>query len=471
VTVGAARHQGTARSRELARFIAAHDLGRIPRGCREIARRGILDALGCGLYGHSLTHVGWASPLGHDHGREAHIWGEPGPVSAAGATLANGTAIHATEMSETFIRAVVHPGNVIVPSAIAVAEQQDSSGAELLCAVALAYEILIRYGLASGGRTALLEQGLHTFSMLGAFGAAAAAAKLRFGDDVEAVDHTLGVAACLAPTTLLDGARQGAGIKDVYEGYGASIGVRAADFVSLGATGPLNSADLWLHAVIRDPRPHRLTAGLGDEWLMDSGGLRIKQLPVMGLVQPTTVAVLDILSRHELDPRQVVDIRVFSTRRAVIATETRPVSVTAAKASIPFTVAALIARPELVRDDPYLLGFFTAELLRDPAVLELAQRCSVVLDETFEHNFESADQMRYESRVVIALDNGRVVEGYADIWPSTSAMTFDEVVPKFVACGSRLLPAPALDRIVGSVRRLEESDHLGPLTAALSAAG
>jgi aconitate decarboxylase len=454
-------------TRRIAEFIAAHDLAEIPPGCRALARRGILDALGCGLYGHTLPHIGWASPIGRDRGQEAHIWAEPDPVSAAGAALANGTAIHATEMSETFIRAVVHPGNVIVPAAVAVAEAQGATGAELLAAVALGYEVLIRYGFACGP-PALLDQGLHTFSMLGVFGAATAAAKLQFGDDADAIGHTLGVAACLAPTTLLDGARQGSGIKDIYEGYGAWVGVRAAEFVALGATGPSNATDLWLHAVIRDPRPDHLTRDLGQRWLMDSGGLRIKLLPVMGLVQPTTVAVRDIQSRLVLSPREITDIRVHSTRRAVIAMETTPGTVTAAKASIPFTVAALIVRTDLAADDPYLLDFFRPEILHDPEVLRLAQLCTVVVDDAFEHNFESADQMRYESRVLIRLRGGQAVEGYADIWPATSRMTFDEVVPKFRACGGRALPSPALDRVVESVRHLEELASLGALTDALT---
>src|SRR5690606_16284923 len=207
-----------------------------------------LDALGCGLYGHTLDHIGWTRELAAPQPPEAHLWGGPERVTAAGAALRNGTAVHATEMSETFIRAVVHPGNVVVPAALAVAEQQGSSGAAALAAVALGYEVLIRYGFASG-TGALLDQGLHTFSLLGVFGAATAAAKLRFDADAAAIEHTLAVAACLAPTTLLDAARDGAGIKDLYEGYAAQLGVQAADLVARGATGPPDSADLWLTAV------------------------------------------------------------------------------------------------------------------------------------------------------------------------------------------------------------------------------
>lgn len=455
------------RARAVAEFVAGHRLADLPESCRELARRGILDALGCGLYGHTLGHIGWATGLGRGSQPQSHIWGEPELTDAGGAALANGTAVHATEMSETFIRAVVHPGNVIVPAALAVAERERSSGAATLAAVALGYEVLIRYGLACG-TGALLDQGLHTFSLLGVFGAAAAAAKLCFDDDATAIEHTLAIAACLAPTTLLDAARDGAGIKDLYEGYAAQLGVQAADLVDRGATGPPGAADLWLRAVIRQPRPEALTDELGEQWRMDSGGLRIKMLPVMGLVQPTTAAVRELLSDHDLAPAQITSIEVHSTRRAVIAQETRPGSLTAAKASIPFTVAALITYPHRWRDDPYLLDFFTPELLHDEQVLRLASRCTVRVDEEFEHNFESAERMRYESRVVIALTDGDKREGYADIWPATSGLRFDQVVPKFLACAGRRLPPAAGHQVVEAVRQLEQLPDLTPLVRALA---
>ncbi|MFC0530531.1 MmgE/PrpD family protein [Phytohabitans kaempferiae] len=453
-------------SAALAQLVAGTTPGSLPPACTELARRGILDALGCGLYGAALPHVAWIRDGLDASSGGATLWGHRRGVAADQAALANGTAVHATEMSETFIRAVVHPGNVVVPAAVAVAEALGSTGAQLLTAVAVGYEVLARCGLAAG-TGALMEQRLHTFSLLGPFGAAAAVAKLRFDDDADRVHDTLGIAATLAPTALLDAAREGATVKDVFEGHAAALGVVAGRYASLGVTGMRRWTDEWFPAVIRTPDLDRLTDGIGDRWEMARGGLRIKLRPVMGLVQPTVAAVLDLLDRQPVAVSDIAAVRVDSTRRAMIATETAPATVTGAKASIPFTVAALLHRTRAARTDPYLLDFYTEELLRDPDVLALAARCTVHLDEDFERHFETDAQMRYESRVTITRHDGARVTGYADIWPATSRLTFDEVTGKFTACATRGGVAdPA--RIVEAVRRLEDLDdvrRLGELLA------
>jgi 2-methylcitrate dehydratase PrpD len=463
---------GAGHSAALARFVASHRLADLPAGCVALARRGILDALGCGLYGATLRHAGWVRELATEHPGppEAVGWGSRHRLRAEEAARVNGTAVHATEMSETFIRAVVHPGNVIVPAAVAVAEQRDRSGAELLAAVTLAYEVLVRCGLAAG-TGALMAQRLHTFSLLGGFGAAAAAAKLHFGDDERAIADTLGIAASLAPTTLFDAARTGATVKDLYEGQAAAVGAAAARYAARGVTGLRHWAEEWFPAVIRSPDLPRLTDGLGTRWEMDTGGLRIKLLPVMGLVQPTVAAVRELLARREVPTDRISRVRVDSTRRAVIAVEPEPDSVTGAKASIPFTVAALLVHRAAADRDPYLLDFFTEDLLRDRQVRRIARTCRVYVDDRFEHHFESADEMRYESRVTITLDDGEEIQGYADIWPATSRLSFDDIVGKFTACARRSLPEGRVGEVVEAVRGLESLPRARSLTRLLSTGG
>lgn len=455
----------------VARFVAAARLPELPATCVRLARRGILDAVGCGLYGATLQHAGWVReqvatlPAGPG---AVSLWGHRGRARAEDAALVNGAAVHATEMSETFIRAVVHPGNVIVPAAVAVAEELGRSGEELLTAVVTAYEVLVRCGL-TAGVGALMEQRLHTFSLLGVFGSAVAAAKLRFGDDAAAIGHALGIVASLAPTALFDAAREGASIKDLFEGQAASVGVTAARYAAAGVTGVERWAEEWFTGVVRHPDLPRLTDGLGHRWEMASGGLRIKLRPVMGLVQPTIAAVLNLLDRHDVEPGDIREIRVDSTKRAVIAGETAPASVTGAKASIPFAVAALLIHRDAVRRDPFLLDFYTPELLADTDVLEIASRCQVVVDDEFEHNFESAEVMKYESRVTIRLRGGATVRGYADIWPATSRLSFEEVTAKFRACAGRGWAASRTDEIIDMVRELESLPDVRSLGELLSA--
>jgi 2-methylcitrate dehydratase PrpD len=458
----------TAPGRVLAEFIATRTVDDIPRPAIELARRGILDAVGCALYGRTIDDMAELDRAIPRNPGEAVVWGTGVRADNIGAALKNATAVHVTELSETAIRAAVHPGNVVVPAAIAAAELAGSTGAELLIAVACGYEALIRLGYAAGV-TMLTEQRLHTFSVTGTLGAAAAAGAILGHGDPDVIDATLATAACLAPTALLQAATEGSSVKHLFEGLAASRGVEAAILASHGVTGPADWATEWLHALARPATAETIVTDLGTRWLMTDEILRIKPYPVMGLVQPTTEATRTLMeSRPDLAIEQIESIRVDSTRRAFIARDQHPTNLLAARTSIPFTVAALLTHRQQALEDRHLLDFFQPALLEDAATHELAGRITVEEDAVFEDNFEHADQMKYESRVTVRLAGGEEIVSYADVWKRTVSMTFDEVTQKYLACATRLFDrATALEQ-VATIARLEELDDVRQLTAQLA---
>ena len=99
-------------------------------------------------------------------------------VPAETAALANGMAAHADETDDSHLGGRFHPGCGIVPAAFAVAEQQDRTGAELIRAVALGYDVGARLNMSLGYANPNNATGHSTHSLGAAFGAAAAAAAL-----------------------------------------------------------------------------------------------------------------------------------------------------------------------------------------------------------------------------------------------------------------------------------------------------
>src|SRR5919109_1431222 len=98
-------------------------------------------------------------------------------VPAEFAAFANGMAAHADETDDSHLGGRFHPGCAIVPAALAVAEQQDRGGRELISAVALGYDMGARLNMALG--FARPDTARHSTHSLGAaFGAAAASAAL-----------------------------------------------------------------------------------------------------------------------------------------------------------------------------------------------------------------------------------------------------------------------------------------------------
>src|SRR4029077_18696852 len=89
------------------------------------------------------------------------------------AALLNGTAGTWLELDEGNLFAKGHPGIQVVPAAVALAQETGASGAELLMAVALGYEISSRIS-----RAARVRIEVHPHGTWGTLGAAVAAGRL-----------------------------------------------------------------------------------------------------------------------------------------------------------------------------------------------------------------------------------------------------------------------------------------------------
>ena len=138
-----------------AHFIADARWENLPAAVQHKARMCLADNLGATIAG-TLTRV---SRISADYAAEA--WGgdqatilrhEPGRglhglrASMAGAAFANANAANGLDLDDSARYAYGHAGAQIFPAALAVAEALDRSGAELLTAMVVGYEIAHRIG-------------------------------------------------------------------------------------------------------------------------------------------------------------------------------------------------------------------------------------------------------------------------------------------------------------------------------------
>lgn len=79
---------------------------------------------------------------------------------APGAAFTNGTITHGIELDDTHSGASLHPGAVVLSTALAVGETQGATGTELLEAIVAGYELMIRIGRAADP-SVLYERGFH----------------------------------------------------------------------------------------------------------------------------------------------------------------------------------------------------------------------------------------------------------------------------------------------------------------------
>jgi 2-methylcitrate dehydratase PrpD len=446
---------------ELGAFVAGTGFGDVPPAVLDRARRSLLDLLGvavCGSVSESAAEFGSYVRAQRGVGEATVIGGASD--SAFHAAVLNGTYAHATELSETFNRAVVHPGNVVIPAALAVAEREHRSGRELLSAIAVGYEVLVRTGLAAGGPRWMMSQGYHPPSALGPFGAAAAAAALR-RLDAGRVAHALGVAACLTPSTL-SSAFAGATVKELFEGYAAGVGIMAADLAATGITGPGSWPVDWFRAVVREPDPEQLTDGLGQVWRIASGGLRFKVRAVAAMATPTLDAVEDLLREHRVDPAQIAAVVVESAGRVTIGAQRAPRTLVAARASVPFLTAYALVRREEFLSDRHLVRSLGPEALADAEVLALAERVELVVDERIDREFETGWPPKFAARVRLHVGGDELVR-YHDSFPATSDLPFDEVAAKFRNVTADVLDPAVADTVVAAVAAIEECPDVAEL--------
>jgi 2-methylcitrate dehydratase PrpD len=265
-------------TRELARWISRLNYNALPQRTKEVVRILLLDTLGCGVYGYATP---WAKMLlqwaraGASGKGEATVWGETAPsLRASDAALVNGTAVHAFELDD-YHQAKLHPGAVVIPAAVAIAEKLGSSGEQLVTAIAAGYEVMIRTSLALNPSAARLR-GWHLTGVCGPFGAAAACASL-MGLTEEQTAWALGLAGTQGSGLWAFNA-DGTMSKRFHAGRAAQSGVMAAELAALGFTGPTQIYEFHDGGVLKafsdasDPAP--LTRDLGKVFHLDATSIK-----------------------------------------------------------------------------------------------------------------------------------------------------------------------------------------------------
>jgi 2-methylcitrate dehydratase PrpD len=206
-------------------------LDEIPEDARRVGRQGLLDWFGCALAGgvEPLARI-MRDELLDDASGSASVFGTNRGAPPQTAALLNGAAGHALDYDDTNTVGGFHPSVPVVPAALALAEIQDRSGADLLTAYIVGIEAGSRFGAAIGPEH--YAKGWHTTSSIGVFGATAASAWL-LGLDGDRFRTALGLAASLSSGVQANFATM---TKPLHAGHAAERGLLAARLAGRGYT-------------------------------------------------------------------------------------------------------------------------------------------------------------------------------------------------------------------------------------------
>ena len=146
----------------------------------------------------------------------------------------NGVRAHAIDFDDGYTQGSCHPGAVIFPAVFSIAKKYNSSTDEIIKAVVLGYDVMLR--IAATVHPTSAKYGFHNTSIAGIFGAAAAAASI-IGLDSKKMRNALGLAASFSGG-ILEFLEEGADSKRLHAGKAARDGVLCAEMAARGISGP-----------------------------------------------------------------------------------------------------------------------------------------------------------------------------------------------------------------------------------------
>jgi 2-methylcitrate dehydratase PrpD len=424
-------------------------------GAIEAAKKSILDTFGCILAASGTEPavravVDVARACGDKP--ESTILGFGGKAPAVWAAFANGAMAHCLDFDDRTAWGA-HAGSSLVPAAFALAEARGGvSGKQMIAAVAAGQDLFARLRCNVGWR-----QDWNLSNVLGPISAAATAAGV-LALSPEQTAHALGIASMQSAGTMELIFGTGSDLRGMYAGFAAKGAVLAALMAEKGITGIGNLFEgrtgIFNTYFAGNYQREKMLQDLGRDWL--GAGMLYKPWPAVGISHTYIHAVLELMKEHRLLPGQVQRIEVFVgdfQKEMSYPLESRRAPATAvdAKFSLPFIVAIAAAKGGVAVPD------FTANGLRDPQVLAMAQR--VVPVEDREADWKDKSPI---GRVRVVTKDNRAFERRGDKVPGSpeAPMTHDELATKFRGCARAAIVPLAEDRIEAAVRLAREFEDL-----------
>jgi 2-methylcitrate dehydratase PrpD len=367
----------TAIAEHLAQKICTLDAARLPKSVRRKCEDLLVDVVGLAITARNEDYVRSALAACEDDGPCTAI-GHSRTLTASGAALLNGTAVHGEDFDDTFEGGPVHAGAVIVPAVLAACERHTLDGSAALIGLAIGVETMCRLSLVAP--TLTHKAGFHPTAVFGTMGAAAgvgAALKLTPRQLVDA----LGTAASMAGG-VIEYLAEGAWTKRLHAGWAAQAGLQAALFGRAGFFGPrtvFEGVHGLFQAFARTAAGDydALVDGFGQNWVTET--LAFKPYPCGTMTHPYIDCARRLAARG-IKADDVVEMVCEVGEGTVhrlwepLAAKQRPANGYAGKFSTPYCIAAGFVRGNVG------LGDFTDAAVHDAQVLGLAAKIRYQID-------------------------------------------------------------------------------------------
>ena len=435
--------------RRAARFIADTRMEDLSPAARDRGRWVTMDCI-------PVIAAGMAMPEMRDFVRRHLENSAPGNAWVIGtglrsnpldAALLNGTAGTWLELDEGNLFAKGHPGIQVVPAAVAVAQELGASGADLLLAVTLGYEVSARVSRAANMRIAV-----HPHGTYGVIGAAIAVAKLKKLGAAQ-LEELLNVAATMGMASSRNTLLKGSTVRNIFTGHSGYMGQIAARLVESGFTGEPDGIGFVYGGGVYSEKfdPDAMIRDLGREWLITKSYFK---LYCIGRYAHSAIdALLDARSRTpggRIDPSRIERIDVDAYGLCAYLGGKDITTSFGARFSVPFALASVLHHGHGG------LSAFDDAAVANPLVQDLVSRVFV----TSNQNYTDAFPEKQLVDVKITLKDGTVISGHCDVTKGEPANPHkpEELRAKFFELGTPAWGEAVTQKLFDGLSTLEKID-------------
>jgi 2-methylcitrate dehydratase PrpD len=441
---------------KLADFVLGLEPAILPPECLEAAKRCFVDYF-------AVTLAGSQEPIAR--ALRGYLGGESGASTVVGnfsktslenAAFANGTLGHALDYDDVKSN-IGHASVVIAPALLALGELRGSTGAEILTCFVAGFEMSCR--VANSVESRHSQQGWHTTSTCGVFGAAAACGKL-LALHKDALVGAFGMAASFS-----SGLRRNMGTlaKPIHVGQAAQSGLKAALLASRGIYGDrkIFSDEQSYGDVFSSPHDEEaLVSNLAKSYEILANGFKL--YPCCASAHAAIDAVLQLRKEHQIDPEKVEAVRVGTVPLGLDnLVYSRPRDTTQCRFSMPFCVALALI------DGWITVENFSGNRLADERMKRLMQKVTMYRD-------PDMAPLGYRgtgnANVTLTTKDGQIFKRWVDAarGRASNPVSNDELWTKFRACAGPALSEIKSEKLLSLLISFEELPNVRELLALAS---
>jgi 2-methylcitrate dehydratase PrpD len=312
----------------LAAFAANTTSDKLPAEVADEAKRVLLDSIGCALASANIA----TGRMGIDYGRilggsrdEATIIGLDERTSVHGAAFANAELISALDLHSVSLPGHVAP--YVVPVVLALGENRQTTGAQVVSAIAVCQEISFRFSRAMDRNRDIKDGKADTSPVLGyastTFGVAAAAAMMKTLSE-EQIANALGIAGSTSPVNAhrawLMHAPTTTVKYNLMPGSQTFNGLTSAFMAELGHRGDkmiVDDSEFGYARYIGTRRwePSQLTTDLGSEWGYVATSF-FKPYPHCRVTHAVLDALIEVVRENDIKPDEIESLTAYGEQWA-----------------------------------------------------------------------------------------------------------------------------------------------------------